>query len=45
MARVLRSLESNSAVPLPMDHGKGSYFTFPRRDEALEFRRRGLRVI
>ncbi len=45
MARVLRSLQSNSAVSMPMDHGKGSYFTFPRRDEALEFRRRGLRVI
>jgi len=45
MAGVLRSLQSNSAVTLPMDHGKGSYFTFPRRDEALEFRRRGLRVI
>ncbi len=45
MARVLRSLQANSAVPVHLDHDKGSYFTFPRRDEALEFRRRGLRVI
>jgi len=45
MARVLRSIESNQAVAVPMDHTQGSYFTFPLREEALEFRRRGLRAI
>jgi methionyl-tRNA formyltransferase len=45
MARVLRSMEANQAVAVPMDHTQGSYFTFPRREEALEFRRRGLRAI
>jgi methionyl-tRNA formyltransferase len=45
MARALRSIQSNEAVAVPMDHAQGSYFTFPRREEALEFRRRGLRAI
>jgi methionyl-tRNA formyltransferase len=45
MAKVIRSLETNQAVTIQMDHAKGSYFTFPRREEALEFRRRGLRAI
>lgn len=45
MAKVVRSLQSNQAVPIQMDHAQGSYFTFPKREEALEFRRRGLRAI
>src|SRR6478735_7888023 len=45
MAKVVRSLEANSAVTTQMDHAQGSYFTFPRREEAREFRRRGLRAI
>jgi methionyl-tRNA formyltransferase len=45
MAKVVRSLQSNEAVAIPMDHAQGSYFTFPRQEEALEFRRRGLRAI
>lgn len=45
MARVLRTLQANAAQPIHLDHAKGSYFTFPRREEALEFRRRGLRAI
>jgi methionyl-tRNA formyltransferase len=45
MARVLRSLQSNQAKPIPLDHAQGSYYTFPQREEALEFRRRGLRAI
>lgn len=45
MAKVIRSIETNEAVAVPMDHAQGSYFTFPRREEALEFRRRGLRAI
>ncbi|HZU32500.1 MAG TPA: formyltransferase family protein [Candidatus Angelobacter sp.] len=45
MAKVIRSLQSNEAVPIHMDHAQGSYFTFPKREEALEFRRRGLRAI
>jgi methionyl-tRNA formyltransferase len=45
MARVLRSLQTNTATPIPLDHAQGSYYTFPRREEALEFRRRGLRAI
>lgn len=45
MAKVLRNLQLNSISAVRMDHEKGSYFTFPRREEALEFRRRGLRAI
>lgn len=45
MARVLRNLASNAAKPIPLDHAQGSYYTFPQREEALEFRRRGLRAI
>jgi methionyl-tRNA formyltransferase len=45
MARVLRSLQENKATPIPLDHAQGSYYTFPKREEALEFKRRGLRVI
>jgi methionyl-tRNA formyltransferase len=45
MARVVRSIEAHEAVAVRMDHAQGSYFTFPRREEALEFRRRGLRAI
>lgn len=45
MAKVVRNLQANAAVPVQMNHAQGSYFTFPRREEALEFRRRGLRAI
>jgi len=45
MAKVVRSLQANDAVATRMDHAHGSYFTFPRRKEAREFRRRGLRAI
>ena len=45
MARVLRNVQSNQAVGIRMDHSQGSYFTFPKREEAREFRRRGLRAI
>jgi methionyl-tRNA formyltransferase len=45
MAKVVRSLQANEAVAIQMDHAQGSYFTFPKREEALEFRRRGLRAI
>jgi len=45
MAKVVRSIQANEAVPIQMDHAQGSYFTFPKREEALEFRRRGLRAI
>lgn len=45
MARVVRSLQANEAVAVQMDHAQGSYFTFPRREEAVEFRRKGLRAI
>lgn len=45
MARVLRSLKENKITPIPLDHAQGSYYTFPKREEALEFRRRGLRAI
>jgi methionyl-tRNA formyltransferase len=45
MARVVRGLQTNDSVATPMDHAQGSYFTFPRREEAREFRRRGFRAI
>ena len=44
MAKVVRSLQLNEAVAIQMDHAQGSYFTFPKREEAREFRRRGLRT-
>lgn len=45
MAQVLRGIQSNRAAPVPLDRSQASYFTFPRKEEALEFRRRGLRAI
>ena len=45
MAKVIRSIQKDESVAVPMDHAQGSYFTFPRREDALEFRRRGLRAI
>ncbi len=45
MAKVIRGIAKDESVAVPMDHAQGSYFTFPRREEALEFRRRGLRAI
>jgi methionyl-tRNA formyltransferase len=45
MARVLRRIQSRKAAPVRLGQSQASYFTFPRKEEALEFRRRGLRAI
>lgn len=45
MAKVLRQISSNSIRPVPLDHSRGSYFTFPTAAEIREFHRRGLRAI
>jgi methionyl-tRNA formyltransferase len=45
LARVLRSIASNTATTLPLNREKGSYFTFPTFAEIREFHRRGLRAI
>jgi methionyl-tRNA formyltransferase len=44
MAKVLRQIRDGATVPIQMDHSKASYFSFPTRDEILEFKRR-LRAI
>ncbi len=45
MARVIRQLSSDAATRVKLDNDKGSYFTVPNREEALDFRRRGYRAI
>ena len=45
MARVLRQIRDGEVNRIPLDHAKGSYFTFPTSEEIREFRRRGLRAI
>jgi methionyl-tRNA formyltransferase len=45
IAKVLRQIESNSHVPLPLDRSKSSYFTFPTVAQIGEFRGRGFRAI
>lgn len=45
MAHVLRQIQNHAAPRIPLDHSKGSYFTFPNAEEIREFRRRGFRAI
>jgi methionyl-tRNA formyltransferase len=45
MAQVLRQIQDGEVKRMPLDHSRGSYFTFPTSDEIQEFRRRGLRAI
>jgi len=45
MATVLRQLQARTAQPSKLELDKGTYFTFPTREEALAFRQRGLRAI
>lgn len=45
MARVLRQLASDNPVAAPPNLRPSSYFTFPKREEILEFHRRGFRAI
>jgi len=45
MAQVLRQVAARSATPVKLDLSKGTYFTFPKREEARAFRRRGYRAI
>jgi len=45
MAEVLCQIRDGNAKRCPLDHAKGSYFTFPTAEEIREFRRRGYRAI
>jgi len=45
MASVLRQVESNSTVPIPLNVAQSSYFTFPTIAEIREFHHRGFRAI
>lgn len=45
MATVLRQIESNSHVSIPLNSSNGSYFTFPTIAQIREFRARGHRSI
>jgi methionyl-tRNA formyltransferase len=45
MAKVLSQISSNSIARIPLDNGKGSYFTFPTIEEISEFQRKGFRAI
>ena len=45
MAQALRRIQSNDTAPVFLDQSQASYFTFPKKEEAREFRRRGLRAI
>jgi methionyl-tRNA formyltransferase len=45
VAHVLRSIERGAVAAVRMDQNQATYFTFPRKEEALEFRRRGFRAI
>ena len=45
LARVLRSIDRNTASTRPLNREKGSYFTFPTLAEIREFQKRGLRAI
>jgi len=45
MAKVLRQLRDGTTSSRMMDQSKGSYYTFPTKDEIKEFHRRGLRAI
>jgi methionyl-tRNA formyltransferase len=45
MARALRMLSTRSYTLIPLDSGRGSYFTFPTIAEIREFQHRGCRAI
>jgi methionyl-tRNA formyltransferase len=45
MAKVFTQLSAGTAQRIPLDHSKGSYFTFPTADEVRTFRARGNRSI
>jgi methionyl-tRNA formyltransferase len=45
LIRVLRSLAKGTAKPMPLDMEAAAYYSFPKRADALEFRRRGHRML
>jgi methionyl-tRNA formyltransferase len=45
LAQVLRSIATGSVITRALNHGKGSYYTFPTLAEIREFQRRGFRAI
>jgi methionyl-tRNA formyltransferase len=45
MARVLRQIQNGTQQTIPLNHGEGSYFTFPTQEEIRQFHQRGLRAI
>lgn len=44
LLRAIATLENGTAKTYPLDKSKGSYFGFPKREDYLEFRRRGRRM-
>jgi len=45
LLRVLHDLRTNQARPLPLDLAHGAYFSFPKRSDVREFRKRGHRLL
>jgi methionyl-tRNA formyltransferase len=45
MIRVLRELREGQIQPTPVDMRRASYFSFPKQEDAREFRRRGHRLL
>jgi methionyl-tRNA formyltransferase len=45
MIRVLRELASGAAAARPLDMAKAAYYSFPKSEDAREFRRRGHRMV
>jgi methionyl-tRNA formyltransferase len=45
LIRVLRDLRTGCAQPMPLDMAEAGYFSFPRRADVREFRKRGHRLL
>jgi methionyl-tRNA formyltransferase len=45
LIEVLNQIRLNQATPVPVDMTGASYFSFPKREHVLEFRRRGHRLL
>jgi methionyl-tRNA formyltransferase len=45
LIRVLQKIRSNQAAAMPLDMKDAAYFSFPKREHVLEFRKRGHRLL
>ena len=45
LIRVLGEVAAGSATARPLDMGDASYYSFPKHDDAKDFRRRGHRLL